>query len=131
MRIEHVPPPDYLKSTAGLIEVSPPELLVGDRIVACRSDESDKWMIWSGSYIIAKIGPVKHASHELIFTTGDIDHRFSDQICLVVKAGDGSTVSQPKSSAWNGTCKLCGKGTYLGAGFLPTEHEGGKCPKTR
>lgn len=130
MRIEHVPPPDYLKSTAGLIEVSPPELRVGDKILACRNEYSEKWMIWSGPYIIAKIGPVEpktgYTSHELIFTTGETDHRFSDQICLVFRAG---AVSQPKSSAWNGTCKQCGKGTYIGAGFLPVEHEDGKCPK--
>jgi hypothetical protein len=31
------------------------------------------------------------------------------------------------ASPWDSKCPRCGKGTYIGAGTRPTEHEGGAC----
>lgn len=36
------------------------------------------------------------------------------------------TISAP--TRWDSKCQRCGRGTYIGAGTRPVEHDGGSCP---
>lgn len=111
-------------------DVQPHDVLsprVGDIIVAYKN-AGEGWMQRSGTG--APVYWRNLTDSSVTSCSRDIDvydktsvrkGRASADMYRVLRSG----VLATKSSAWNGKCPACGRGTYTG--FLQIEHEGGSC----
>lgn len=123
-----------VRGTTWNMEVEKIDLRVGDVILEYY-DYYKKWMRPSGVAgwsvdSITGVAPNREwrSDRDGLITRENANSTTRYRISRRTAQGS-ETAKATTVSMWNGVCPRCGKGTYLGAGVFPTDHEGGPCAK--
>lgn len=111
-------------------EVPANELLVGDRIVdfclggLWHVQEHPNAAEQVGRWVVGQLKATRNRI-EIIATNSMRIHTWWPGDPTRFRVVRGAQATATSTGRWNGTCAVCGRGTYTG--FLSVEHEGGGC----